>query len=212
MRKRYKYPRTPHLPWSPGATKDDIHLDWDQLFESKNVVITEKLDGENTTMYTDHIHARSIDSQHHPSRNWVKQFHGCIAYQIPEGWRICGENMYAKHSLYYADLESYFYMFSIWNEHNICLSWDETVEWAALFGCSLPKVFYNGPWDSQAIQAIELDTERYEGYVVRLADAFAYEDFKLSVGKWVRKGHVQTDQHWMHQAITPNRLRCDETT
>lgn len=36
------------------------------------VVITEKMDGENTTLYRDGLHARSLDSRHHPSRNWVK--------------------------------------------------------------------------------------------------------------------------------------------
>ena len=44
-----KYPRTPHLPWSPGVTGDDIHntvkpLEWSEI------VITENMDGENTTM------------------------------------------------------------------------------------------------------------------------------------------------------------------
>ena len=49
---RAKYPRTPHLPWSSGRTKDDIALDSVQHLEQwKDVVVTEKLDGENTTEY-----------------------------------------------------------------------------------------------------------------------------------------------------------------
>ncbi len=32
------------------------------------------------------------------------------------------------------------------------------------------------------------------------------EDFQKSVVKWVRKGHVQTDEHWMNRIITPNGL------
>lgn len=27
------------------------------------------------------------------------------------------------------------------------------------------------------------------------------------VGKWVRANHVQTDDHWMHQAVVPNKLK-----
>jgi len=42
-----KYPRTPHLPWSEGASEDDIQLINAEMFEGKNVVVTEKLDGEN---------------------------------------------------------------------------------------------------------------------------------------------------------------------
>ena len=88
----------------------------------REVVVTEKLDGENTTMYTDYIHARSLDSHHHPSRDWVKQLHGEIGYKIPVGWRVCGENMYARHSIVYYDLTTYFYGFSIWDETNTALS------------------------------------------------------------------------------------------
>jgi len=33
------------------------------------------------------------------------------------------------------------------------------------------------------------------------------DEFKKSVVKWVRKGHVQTDEHWMNSAIIPNGLK-----
>lgn len=87
---RCKYPRTPHLPWSPGVSDDDILLNTASFFENKQVVVTEKMDGENTTVYRDFIHARSIDSRFHPSRTWVKAMQAQIGYQIPDGWRICG--------------------------------------------------------------------------------------------------------------------------
>src|SRR5690606_12627117 len=124
--KRWKYPRTPHLPFSPGATNDDIKLINTKHFENKSVVITEKLDGENSTLYCDVMHARSVDSQHHPSRSLVKQLHSRIRHQIPQNWRICGENLYARHTIGYENLEGYFYLFSLWNDQNICLSWDKT--------------------------------------------------------------------------------------
>ena len=73
MVKAIKYPRTPHLPWSPGASSDDVLLIDTQMFMGKPVVISEKMDGENTTLYADRLHARSLDSRHHPSRTWVKQ-------------------------------------------------------------------------------------------------------------------------------------------
>ena len=60
---RIKYPRTPHFPWSPGATDDDKILQDLSVFDKQPVVITEKMDGENTTIYADgYIHARSLDS------------------------------------------------------------------------------------------------------------------------------------------------------
>ncbi|MFT5465447.1 MAG: hypothetical protein ACI8UO_000542 [Verrucomicrobiales bacterium] len=155
-------------------------------------------------------HARSIDGRHHPSRDWVKALHGQIASEIPEGWRLCGENVFAQHSVVYLDLESYFYLFSIWTEENESLSWDETREWADLLGLETAPELFRGEWDEDAIRAIEIDPVLQEGYVVRVIDRFTYNDFSTSLAKWVRKGHVQTDQNWMFAEIKPNRLKEDE--
>ncbi len=206
MAPRYKYPRTPHLPWSPGATADDRFCPNLRSFIGRQVVVTEKMDGENSTLYADGLHARSLDSRHHPSRDWLKAFHHRIAWQIPEGWRICGENLYARHSIAYTALSSYFYGFSVWDQQNHCLGWGQTCDWFRQLGISVPVVLFQGLFDEQQLRALTLDTQRQEGYVLRLADAFAYSEFDRAVAKWVRPNHVQSDRHWMHQALTPNRL------
>ena len=203
---RFKYPRTRHLPWSRGVASDDLVVTTASPFQGREVVVTEKMDGENTTLYSDGLHARSIDSRHHPSRNWVKALHGRIAHAIPEGWRLCGENLYALHSIPYSSLPSYFLLFSVWDEHNRCLSWDETVEWAGLLGLCHVPVLYRGLYDEERIRSLSLDLETCEGYVLRLADSFEYADFGACVAKWVRPHHVQSDEHWMHKAVVPNGL------
>ena len=175
-----KYPRALHLPWSEGSTNDDKFLKDVQFFDKKMVVVTEKMDGENTTMYSDHIHARSVSSRSHPSRNWVKSFHGSLAHNIPPGWRICGENVFAQHSIKYTNLKSYFYAFSIWNDKNMCLDWDSTVEWSELLGLELVPVIYRGVFDKKAIEASWKacnEREVSEGYVVRLISEFPYTAF-----------------------------------
>ncbi len=116
-----KYPRTHHVPWSEGVNDDDRVLPTMTPFYKKRVIVTEKRDGENTSMYSDYFHARSIDGRSHPSRDWVKGFWAKIMGDIPEGWRVCGENLYAEHSIGYGNLLTYFEGFSIWNERNICL-------------------------------------------------------------------------------------------
>ena len=205
------YPRTPHLPWSPGASQDDVFSLDARHFEGQTVIITEKMDGENTTLYRDYLHARSVDGRHHPSRNWVKQWHQRLAYEIPAGWRICGENLYARHTIAYTDLRGYFYGFSLWNNDNICLSWQETCEWFALLEIPHPRILYQGVWDEGWCRRLKVDSTVMEGYVVRLAGHFAYADFARSVAKWVRSGHVQTDQHWMFAEIIPNQLQQERT-
>lgn len=201
-----KYPRTPHLPWSPSVTSDDVRIINTTQFKNRDVIVSEKMDGENTSLYHSHCHARSLDSRNHPSRDWIKRWHSSIAHDIPEGWRICGENLYAQHSVAYKKLNSYFYGFSLWNADNNCLSWRETKEWFQLLGIHTPAILYEGQWDEKAIRDIYIDPQWVEGYVVRLADQFAYDQFSQSVAKWVRPNHVQTDQHWMQAEIKPNGL------
>ena len=205
---RYKYPRTPHLSFSPGVGGDDIKLDSNIIFANSQVVVTEKLDGENTTLYPDYIHARSLDSRHHPSRAWVKALQASISNDIPNGWRICGENLYAKHSIAYDNLTSYFYVFSIWNQDNYCLSWSETQEWSEILGLELPPVLYEGLWNKNKIKNIveNLDLDKQEGFVVRNVEQFHYDNFKSNIAKWVRSNHVQTNEHWMYRDVIPNKI------
>ena len=203
---RYKYPRTFHLPWSEGCTSDDKKLAGSDHFIGQQVVITEKMDGENTTIYHDHVHARSLDGSHHWSRSRVKELQSRL-YDLPEDLRICGENLYAKHSIKYDNLVDYFQVFGIWSNEE-CLSWKDTVEWAEILGLKTVPVLYSGVYSYPIIKEIQskMDFSRNEGYVVRLADSFRMKDFSKSVAKYVRANHVQTDEHWMTAAPETNTL------
>lgn len=204
-----KYPRTYHLPWSEGVTDDDRIMPSLAGLEGTRVIVTRKMDGENTTMYRDYIHARAVAGRHHGSRDWVKQFWSTISADIPEGWRVCGENLYAKHSIAYDALPSYFMGFSIWTDRNECLSWDDTLDWFTLMGVVPVPVLYDGPWDEKKVRSLwnPKDWATEEGYIVRVADQFRYGEFRSKVGKFVRKDHVRTVKHWMHgQAIEKNGL------
>lgn len=205
-----KYPRSWHCCWSEGKTKDDKTLKDMSQFEGREVVVTEKMDGENTSIYKDYIHARSIDGRDHWSRSWVKNLQGKIGYEIPEGWRICAENLYAKHSIKYNNLKSYIYVFSLWDDTNFCLKWDDTVEYASILGLETVPVLYRGIYDEKAIKALYDDSKRetMEGYVIRLADGFKYLDFNKSLAKFVRANHVSEDNHhWMFTATEKNELQ-----
>ncbi|MBT2229399.1 RNA ligase family protein [Nonomuraea sp. NEAU-A123] len=202
---RVHYPRTPHLPWSPGVTPDDVRAGDLSGLRGREVVVTEKLDGENTTLYADGMHARSLDSAHHPSRAWVKGLQGRIGGRIPAGWRVCGENMYARHSIAYQGLESWFYGFSVWDGDR-CLDWDRTVTFLRGLGIPAPPVLWRGVFDERALRGLRLNAERQEGYVVRAVEGFGREEFAGRVAKWVRREHVQTSTHWMHATVVPNAL------
>jgi len=198
-----KYPRTYHLPWSCSITRDDKVMPSTKFFTKQEIIILEKMDGENTTMYTDHIHARSITSGNHVSRNWVKNFHAKFAYEIPYDYRICGENLHYTKSISYNGLTNLFLGFSIWDK-NICLSWDETMEWFALLGIDSVPIIYRGMYDEEFIKNLSIKEEICEGYVVRVTDSFLLKDFKLKVGKYVRKNHIITHGNWMRSKLIEN--------
>ena len=208
-----KYPRTYHLPWSPGKTDDDRTLKNTSVFEDKIVVVTRKMDGENFSGYNNYCHARSIDGRSHPSRDWAKNFWSQRSYELPEGWRVCCENMYAVHSIKYDNLESYLLGFSIWDESNNCLSWEDTKLWFSLLEIPIVPVLYYGIYDEAKIKNLyneKADWENHEGYVIRNAESFSYKDFKANVAKFVRPNHVQTIKHWMFgQKIEPNGLKTE---
>lgn len=197
-----------HVPWSLGTTKEDKILSSMDHLIGKEVVITEKMDGECTSLYRSGRHARSLDSTHHVSRDWLAAYHSSIAYCIPRKWRICGEYLYAKHTIPYDDLESYFLAFSLWDD-TVCMDWDSTVEFFETIDVKTVPVIWTGILTLEVLKEIEakLNLEKQEGYVVRLKGSFEFDDFASSVCKFVRPNHVQTDEHWMSKAVIPNKLR-----
>lgn len=213
--KYVKYPKTNHFPWSPGINSDDRVMkekDVENNFKNKEIVVLEKLDGENSTLYSDYYHARSIDGRDHDSRSWIKNLHATIRYDIPESWRICGENLYAEHSIHYNELPSYFFVFGIYNEKNICLGWDETVEWCNLFGLEHVPVLYRGIYNEDVVKNCfsgksVFGSSNQEGYVTRVISPIPFNQFKNSYAKVVRKNHVTTAHNWMNQAVKPNELK-----
>ncbi len=205
----FKFPRTRHFQWSRSKGEDDKEHSTTEQFEGEEVVATIKYDGENTSMYRDHYHARSLDSRHHPSRDAVKAIWGGLRFLIPDNWRVCGENVYAEHSIAYDDLESYFYGFSVWDDRNVALDWDTTLARFAEWGVTPVRELYRGIYDEKAIRGLWDESKRstMEGYVVRVVREIPYAEYGNLVGKFVRKGHVQTDQHWMSKAVVPNKLK-----
>lgn len=208
--KRYKFPRTFHLPCSESKTDDDKTLDDYSNFFGERVIITEKMDGESFSIYSDGFtHARSIDGRNHQSRNLAKRIAAFKSQSIPERWRLSCENLYAKHSVHYNDLKGYLYLFGAWDSNNNYISYDELVEQNAILELPMPKVLYDGEFDLAVINRIRnnFNRDESEGFVIRNAKSFSYDDYRFNTGKFVRKGHVKSDEHWMHQEIIMNKLR-----
>ncbi len=198
-----KYPRTYHFPFSPGTTSDDrIASGWEDIL-LQELVMTEKLDGENTCLKSDGVYARSHAA---PTVNpW--------AVKMRELWEqhkhslgdleVFGENLYAIHSIEYERLESYLYIFGIRNGEE-WLAWDEVEFYANLLELPTVPVIERGIFTNKEIEekislkmaaGSQLGGE-CEGFVFRTAGGFSVDSFGQNVLKYVRKNHVKTDEHW----------------
>jgi hypothetical protein len=201
-----KYNRTYHLPWSPGSTNDDRISDNVESLLGTEIVITEKLDGENCGMTDEGVYARSHAT--FTTSAWsreVRQLHKLsVEDELGDGVFLFGENMEGIHSIEYSNLESYFYIFGI-RDNDIWIPWEKVEEYSYLLDIPTVPVLFKGVVNStKELQQIvedlvskpsELGGQR-EGIVVRTAGMFHNDDFADNVMKWVRKGHVSTDVHW----------------
>ena len=212
-----KYGRTYHYPFSPGTTSDDRinHTYWEDILKIEELVHTEKLDGENNCLSRFGVFARSHAAP--TTSPWTNQ--------IRERWELLkrdlgdielfGENLYAIHSIEYKKLESYYYIFAVrcldkW------LSWEEVKFYAEMFDFPVVPELAIQRTDSMTPDLLEqqvllwaqqpsvfgsLDTQTQnnctrEGVVSRNVREYATENFSHNVFKYVRKGHVNTDEHW----------------
>lgn len=202
-----KYGRTFHLPISLGTTSDDKVMSSLEGLMVDDLVITEKMDGENTTIHGSGTHARSPDSRYHPSRDWIKAFAAGISPQLKDGERIVGENLFAKHSVAYDALPSYFMGFS-WIIGDHIQPWDDTLRRFEELGITSVTELYRGPYVDRLFEDVaeRLDFSKQEGFVVRDVLGFNEREMPSRMGKYVRANHVQSETHWMKSELVPNRL------
>lgn len=211
-----KYGHTWHYPFSPGTTSDDRiqHDYWPLLQQIPVLVHTEKLDGENNCLSRHGVFARSHAAP--TTSAWtesIRRYWQSIKNDLGD-LEIFLENLYAVHSIEYRRLEHHFYVFGI-REGQRWLSWEETRFYAAMLDLPVvpeikrvtpPPARKDFEQDILALVNSRGTFEPYdvhtgqpatiEGIVSRNADEYAVSDFANNVFKYVRKGHVKTDQHW----------------
>lgn len=198
-----KYGRTYHVPFSAGVHSDDrILWDWEGILE-QDILVTEKLDGENTCIKASGVYARShAGPTHHPWAKCVWAIWQRIGVSLGT-LEIFGENLYAIHSINYKRLPYHFYVFAM-REGTRWLSWEETLLYADLLELPTIPVLEQATFSESSLKKfIEQRLEQgsvfggsCEGVVIRNPAAFETEWFKYNVLKYVRANHVQTTEHW----------------
>lgn len=215
-----KYNRTFHFAWSKGATNDDkIGASIDTLLNSE-IVITEKMDGSNTSLEANGCFARThAGAPTHPSFDGLKALHASIKYKIPSNMQFFGEWCFALHSIAYSELPNYFMMFNVRDltssEITWC-SWGDVEMWAEELEVPTVPVLFKGIIKTEKelkelIESFMIEPSKCggirEGVVVRTARQFHDSEFSQCVMKYVRANHVQTSEHWKDQIIVKNKVK-----
>ena len=210
------------MPWSPGGTNDDKRAaSCDKLIDVP-LIITEKMDGSNTSLEADGCFARThAGAPTHKSFDGLKALHAAIKHKIPGNYQLFGEWCFAKHSIEYAELPGYFLLFNVreMNEEipNMWLSWESVELWAEEVGVPTVPVLFKGSVHSEKelkelVESLMIQPSVCggirEGVVARMADEFFDIDFSSYVMKCVRANHVQTDDHWKDQEIIRQKLKA----
>ena len=212
-----KYPRIPHLPWSPGATRDDRRLGSVDSLLNAPIVITEKMDGSNVCLAPNAVYARSHGSvPTHPSFNELKSIHATLRGYIPGDCFIYGEWCFARHSISYEKDPPHLQVFAlldtstgIWSPFAEVRSMVKRLLEHSPLIALVPELFCGTVEtevqlktlvDRLAKQPSFFGPDR-EGLVVRWAGPIPGDSFSVAVAKWVRANHVQTDKHWSRGPI-----------
>ena len=222
-----KYFRTPHTPWSLGSTSDDKRVpDVDHLLNVE-VVVTEKIDGENQTWTSDGVFARSHDGPPtHASNGWSKTGHASKRHLIDPGLSVYMEYTYALHSIWYrrmAEERAYFHVIGVRDDRTgIYWSWDDVEMMAANLDLPTVPVLFRGtcyrphqlstlmPGDGVSPSVWGGVPIRMEGRQVLFA-AGANPQGSVREGEVLRVAGAFTDPAVsIAKAVRPNHVQSDE--
>jgi len=207
-----KYPRTFHLSFSQEIFSDDKMLskEIEKSFTNTDIVITEKMDGGNTCLFDGKVFTRTHSEEtFHPSFSRVKELYNSILYTKDfdfSRYKLFGENVQAIHSIEYEKLNSPFYLFNILDIKNKeFLSYKEVIDISNYLELKMVKEEFLGQFKTLGelklflVRKISIPSYyggKKEGFVIRKTNSFKYNSFSENVCKFVRKNHVQSDEHW----------------
>jgi protein-tyrosine phosphatase len=200
-----QYPLTPYIYMSPLCDSDQIFnkQKLQYLISKKTqIIITEKLDGENCCLYKGKVYDRTdlIDDL---SFNTIKDMYNRRILPIIEdhpeleNLALYGENLTKIRSIRYVGQKDWFYLFGIFCEkRQMWYSWKDVEYVANILDLPVPPVVFSG--EITSIEKLHdllkkeistpsmLSTDGKEGFVIRSADSFFAEDFGSMVCKYVK--------------------------
>jgi atypical dual specificity phosphatase len=222
--------RTPHLPWNPNGTADDLVAtdgDLATLFSSPRVLVEEKVDGALVGFHSrngdpivrnrDHILSKAY-LKNTPSKLQFRSVWGYF-YEHRSQFRdleerfgfpvsVYGEWLYATHTLHYTDLPSVFLPHTLYDPgYGVFV--DALVAREALLECGFPcpQVVSTRMGTREEVEAwmgtpSTLGSQRMEGLYFKVSDGtrITHRFKKVS-------GEFHQDPQWFTRPLERNGIR-----
>lgn len=154
---QFSYPEIYHFPWSKRNNQGDLGIETFsrygvipsiQQFEGLQIVVTEKYSDKCLSLH------QNLSSQLLENK-WDKRFS-----KLPQEYKIIGRNLKKGNILFI----EWFEVISIFDENNVCLSWEEIEFYCKLLNFRMIQVIWKGIWDLDFIKNLN---NKQEGYILR---------------------------------------------
>jgi hypothetical protein len=211
-----KYPNIPHIPGSQLASGDMLS----DNYPIGEFYVYEKLDGaslgisktskgyrlQNRGAYLEH---KRPHPQWEAAKNWVYMNYEVLDRffeGFPRG-TLFGEWLYAKHSIWYPALESYFIGYDVWTGNEFLpdsLTIQEIITTVGLVPSPIITATNNiAEFLASYTHKPIYDSNEYEGFIFRSVKNHAI------VHKWVRPGFLAgSEDGWFGAPLVKNALAC----
>jgi len=216
-----KYEKTYRIVSEKIRVAGKLNLSYEDqraLLKGHSILIEEKMDGANTAIirgkgdkWTLQKRRGLADTHAHEQFaffwNWARANEEKIL-QIPEGWIVYGELMYATHHIFYDELPDYWLAFDVWNEKDGYLG-PSKFDYIERWGFQRVPILHIGILDNVNIDRLVYDTSSYASKSVR--EGIVIKNFRNGLrGKLVRPEfmkEIEEDDHWMKRSVRRNQLR-----
>lgn len=205
-----------NLPGKLSLSKDEAN----SLLNGE-VIVEEKLDGANTGIIR---HKQGFSLQKRGSlvgqseHAQFQYFHNWSSYQnydklmnLPNGFIVYGELMYACHTVYYDELPDYFLVFDIINtKKERWMDRDERDDFCNQYKLHQVPLINKGYFHLDELYGMIPDKSNFgnepaEGIVIKRYTKKGYIRTKLVRPEFVKR--LEENEHWIHSSLKVNKLK-----
>ena len=183
------------------------------------VVVEEKMDGANTGIIRHkkgfHLQKRgslvgqSEHAQFQYFHNWANYQNYEKLMNVPVGYTIYGELLYAVHSIYYDSLPDYFLVFDVWDKRkDKFLNTDAKLEFCDKYGFIHTPIIAEGKFNLTDLYDMIPNESSYgdtcEGIVIKRYNKKGYTRGKIVKPEFIKV--MEESLQWTRSALKVNKV------